>query len=372
MHIFYALGSFYPAQTGGADNSTYWMAQALNQRGVRVSVATTNSGLTAGQVTFDRWLPTSFGEVVYARTLIHYLPLKLLWFSVRRALKADVVHLNNLFYPSSLVLGLLCSLLGKRIVWSIHGELAPIALSQGTAQKKVFLSLIRLLAPHVTFHVTGNLEENYLKHTFGPTVRYCRIPLYMELPAQQPRQPGPPYLLFVGRIDPIKALDNLLRAAAQSAAFQQGGYQLWLVGKGKPAYEQELANLVQELGLTNRVQFLGFRDGIEKYQLMANAQATLLPSHTENFSVIVVESLAQGTPVLASVYTPWAMLPTEGVGWQTDNRPEPLAQAIDQVIHTPPDHYATMRQRAYAVAHTHFDVHKHIGEWLTCYTQPLT
>lgn len=367
MTLFFALGSFFPAQTGGADNSAYWLVRALSRQGYRVSVATTNSGLTDGQVPFDRWTPTDFGAVVYARTRIHYLPLRLFYFSLRRALQADVVHLNALFYPISLLLALVCVPLGKHVVWSVHGELAPEALKTSTSRKKVFLRLIGLLKHRVTFHVTSETERAYALDTFGTAIRTVVVPLYLELPACRTHQPAEPYLLFLGRLHPIKALDRLLTALSQTPAFRQHPWRLKIVGIGEPAYEQSLKTQTTQLGLADQVDFLGFRDGDEKYELLANAYLTLLTSHTENFSIIVVESLSQATPVLTSVYTPWQLLAEQEAGWWVDNQPDVLAQTLTTALTLPDETYQQYRRNARRVAVSDFDIDRHIGRWDAVY-----
>ena len=369
MNLFFAQGSFFPAQTGGADNSAYWLARALGRQGHRVSVATTNSGLTAGQVPFDRWTITDFGEIIYVKTRIHYLPLRLFYYAVRRAMRADVVHLNALFYPISLLLALVCVPLGKRVVWSVHGELAPEALKISAARKRLYLRLIGLFAPRVTFHVTSNTEQAYALDTFGPATRTVVVPLYMELPVCRPHQPAEPYLLFLGRLHPIKALDRLLDALSQTPAFRQSPWRLKIIGIGEPAYEQALKDQVVRLGLADQVDFLGFRDGAAKYELLANAYLTLLPSHTENFSIIVVESLSQATPVLTSVYTPWQLLPDQQAGWWVDNEPAILAQTLNTALTLPDETFRQYRRNALHLAVNGFDIDRHIGYWETIYGQ---
>ncbi len=367
MTLFFALGSFFPAQTGGADNSAYWLVRALSRQGYRISVATTDSGLTDGQVAFDRWTPTDFGEVIYVKTRIHYLPLRLFGRAIGRALRADVVHLNALFYPISLLLALVCVPMGKRVMWSVHGELAPAALKTSPLRKRVFLTLISLFKHRVTFHVTSETERAYALATFGPGVSTVVVPLFLELPACLPHQPASPYLLFLGRLHPIKALDQLLMALSQTPIFREQPWSLKLVGIGDPAYEQELKDLVAQLGLTHQIDFLGFRDGAEKNQLLANAYLTLLPSHTENFSMIVVESLAQGTPVLASVHTPWRTLVEHEAGWWVDNQPDTLAQTLTEALTLPPATYDRYRRNARLLATNDFDVDRHIGRWDAVY-----
>lgn len=101
------------------------------------------------------------------------------------------------------------------------------------------------------------------------------------------------YVVYLGRLAPEKGVDTLIRAMARTP-------QITLRILGSGPLETKLRNLVQELGLRN-VEFLGYIDGEEKWHQLRGALAIVLPSvWYEQFPVSVLESLAVGTPVLAS------------------------------------------------------------------------
>ncbi|MEM8550414.1 MAG: glycosyltransferase, partial [Verrucomicrobiota bacterium] len=105
-------------------------------------------------------------------------------------------------------------------------------------------------------------------------------------------------LLFLGRIDPKKGLDLLIKAYRE---LQEGGRELPpLVLAGPDAdstYAQELRTL---LGDTPGVHFTGMLKGELKWGALAQCAALVLPSHQENFGIVVAEALALGKPVLIS------------------------------------------------------------------------
>ena len=107
-----------------------------------------------------------------------------------------------------------------------------------------------------------------------------------------------PILLFVGRLDPFKGPDLLLQAAAMMAEKAQ----IVVVG-GKLQDDEELAalqKLARDLKLSSRVHFLGARPQQELPMLYSAADVTVVPSYHESFGLVAVESLACGTPVVAS------------------------------------------------------------------------
>ena len=339
------VGSFYPDQTGGPANTVYWMAKNLAGRGVRTTVVTSDRGLTPEFVR-DTWTDTAFGRVIYLTTPNIYLPWRVIGTAIRQLRHFQTVYFTSVFYTLSLVLVPLAVLSGKKVVWSPCGELLSPALAYGKYRKKAVLRLVRLLARRVVFHATSDAELEAIRQVMGPKVRVVKLPWTMELPEQEPRMPEK-YLLFVGRIHPIKGLENLLQALASSAVFRASDHYLKIVGDAGNEYGKTLASLAGDLGLQEKVQFTGRLEGVAKNRAFANARCTILPSFSENFGAVVVESLAQSTPVIASTGTPWELLETYGAGIRTGNDPESLGAAIDRFMLMPEDTYENCRRNAY-------------------------
>lgn len=109
----------------------------------------------------------------------------------------------------------------------------------------------------------------------------------------------PAHLLFVGRLDrEQKGCDLLLEAYARAQAHHSATLPpLVIVGDGPD--RQSLASLATRLGLEQQVRFRGRVEGAEKYRLMAEAFALLMPSRFETFGMVAVEAQAAGAPVIA-------------------------------------------------------------------------
>ena len=117
-------------------------------------------------------------------------------------------------------------------------------------------------------------------------------------------------VLFVGRIEPLKGVDTLIRAmkllVKQKPAW---GKQLMLgIVGGNPEHELEGMNaemrrlraLREELGLHDVVRFLGAQDQEALPYFYAAADVVAVPSHYESFGLVALEATACGTPVVAS------------------------------------------------------------------------
>lgn len=107
-----------------------------------------------------------------------------------------------------------------------------------------------------------------------------------------------PYVLSVGSLEPGKNRARLIRAMRM---LRDSGFEHRLVVVGQKAwkYDGELA-LVAELGMQDRVQYLGYVAGEHLPALYSAAAAFAFPSLHEGFGLPVIEAMACGTPVLTS------------------------------------------------------------------------
>lgn len=107
-----------------------------------------------------------------------------------------------------------------------------------------------------------------------------------------------PYFLFVGTLEPRKNLQRLLQAYAQLAS-QKSIPHLRIAG-GDGWGDQNLSNLVHELGVESRVELLGFVDDRRLAALYRNAVCVLMPSLYEGFGLPVMEAMSFGVPAIAA------------------------------------------------------------------------
>ena len=313
------------------------------------------------------------GRTIYLKTTYIPLPFSMMWATIKELKHVDIVHLTSLFYPPSWIIALVNWLFfHKPLVWSVRGELDKKALSYKTVFKKGLLILIKLINTKIAFHSTSQEETRVTKQFFSSARTVVEIPNFLELPNRVQRdETTPAYLLFIGRIHPIKAIDHLIEGLHLSTLFKKSQVSLKIAGEYENDYGRELQKQVVQLGLKDKIHFVGQLLSAEKEQCYANALFTFMPSHTENFGNVVVESLAQETPVVASLGTPWQILEEKQAGFWTANTPSVLAAIIDQILTLSPSTYAHYRTNAYTLVAEHFDVHKNIYKWVDTYRNLL-
>lgn len=149
---------------------------------------------------------------------------------------------------------------------------------------------------------------------------------------------GDANILFVGRIEPLKGVDTLLRAmsilqerhpeAIRNTCLAIVGGDPW-----RDDLDTEMARLQQlrtDLGIHDLVTFLGAKDQDILPYYYAAAEVVVMPSHYESFGMVALEAMAMGTPVIASEVGGLAHLIQPGVtGFHVPSRdPEALAARL--------------------------------------------
>ena len=138
-------------------------------------------------------------------------------------------------------------------------------------------------------------------------------------------------VLYVGRLEPLKGVDILLKAVAQ---LERGESVKTLIVGGDLEEDQEmtrLKSLSHRLGISDRVSFLGSLKQQELPFYYSAADICVVPSYYESFGLVALESMACGTPVIASRVGGLPTIVKDGLNgylipWR---RPEPFADGMD-------------------------------------------
>lgn len=131
-------------------------------------------------------------------------------------------------------------------------------------------------------------------------------------------------LLFMGRLDATKGIENLIAALD----FLGAETRLDICGQGIGSYVANLKEQAQRSRAASRITFRGYVEGPAKQNAFNSADICVAPSHSENFCIVIAEALAHGVPVIAGKGTPWSAVEDNGCGLWVGNDPENLARAI--------------------------------------------
>jgi glycosyltransferase involved in cell wall biosynthesis len=122
-------------------------------------------------------------------------------------------------------------------------------------------------------------------------------------------------LLFLSRIHPKKGCDQLIEAFAQ-VKDADPRLHLVLAGPDQVGWTAELQKLAEKLGVAERITWMGMASGDRKWGAYRAADVFVLPSHSENFGVVIAEALACGLPVLTTnKVNIWREVEEDGAGF---------------------------------------------------------
>ncbi|HEX9018974.1 MAG TPA: glycosyltransferase [Anaerolineaceae bacterium] len=168
-------------------------------------------------------------------------------------------------------------------------------------------------------------------------------------------------LLFVGRIEPLKGVETLIRAIAHmrtTGITAQYPHYLAVIGGDPDASAKDvnsemarLKRLCHKLGLEDLILFLGKRSQSSLPYYYSAAEVLIMPSHYESFGMVALEAMACGTPVVASQVGGLAFLIQDGVtGYVVPGGDHlALSERLTELI-SQPELRARLGQQAFAYA----------------------
>jgi glycosyltransferase involved in cell wall biosynthesis len=335
MAILNVNATLDPVWGGGGAERTRRLSSALARQGHRVTVLTIASDTPgADQV--------AGAQVVSLERLNKRFMVPLIRPGRLRDLirQHDVVHLNGHWTLLNAVVYLLARQLGKPHVVSPVGTLPVFGRSRRIKQwynRLVGRSMIRNAQAHVAVTATESPQfAEYGVDPAGVTV----IPNGVDADAfgaadaagfrARNALAASPFIMFVGRLNPIKGPDLLLEAFAQVAQ----DFPSWLLVLAGPdeGMGDGLRAEAQRRGIADRVRLIGYVGGSEKVAAYRAANLLAIPSRQEAMSIVVLEAGAAATPVLITDQCGFDMVEETGGGMVVAASAPAIAQGLRSML----------------------------------------
>lgn len=251
----------------------------------------------------------------------------------------DIVHIHALWLLDMVRAMNWCRRRGIPYVVSPHGGLMPRVFSKGRLKKRMFYSLFlkKNLQCANAIHCTGDGEVAAVKK-LGIQARTFISPLGCHLPEWPvKRMPSTKRtILFLSRIGEEKGLTYLLDAWR---SVPHENWRLVIAGPDWKGHLDVLKSKIATEGIRD-VEFPGLADGELKDRLYRRADLFVLSSPMENFSMVVLDALAYGVPVVCTKGTPWRAIEERRCGWWVDpNSSIAIATALQSAMNMPADEY---------------------------------
>ena len=173
-----------------------------------------------------------------------------------------------------------------------------------------------------------------------------------------PNLRGKKLALFMGRIHPKKGCDLLIEAFAKVLA-QSAEWHLVIAGPDQLGWKNKLNHLAERLGVTSAITWTGMITGATKWGALHAAEVFVLPSHQENFGIVVAEALAAGLPTLISnKVNIWREVRADGAGLVAEDTLVGVSELFQSYLGLPDEQKLAMRQRARECFERRFEIKK--------------
>lgn len=169
-------------------------------------------------------------------------------------------------------------------------------------------------------------------------------------------------IVFVGRVAPEKNLDVVIRALPLLPASLDARFTV--VGDGDMI--PKLTALAQELGVEDRVRFLGFVSDEVKLRTLTEGTVFVMPSTAELQSISSLEAMASGLPVVAADAMALPHLIDGNGALFTPGDEHDLAAKLTTVLTAPDDEYVAMRERSLTMIEAH-DINRTLSTFEALY-----
>lgn len=277
----------------------------------------------------------------------------------------DVVHIHSMWNWCVRQASDACRRRRKPYIVSVHGGLDPWLLNTKWPARSLYLRFIERprLANAAATHFTTSAEAQ-LAESLQLPINCVVIGLGVEqtfLDSDSSREKvreelGLPRDAFivaqVGRLDPVKAVDVLMRAWALARGEED---LLWLVGPGLPEKVANLRRLARELGINQVARFAGPVYGERRADIYAAADLVTLCSYKENFGLAAAEAMACGTPVLVSNGVNISRdVVQAGAGWTVHVDASAIAERLGYIRRLAPHERAKIGEAGRRFAHEEY------------------
>ena len=275
--------------------------------------------------------------------------------------RSDIIHIHSIFtYPVHTALREAMKY-GVPTIIRPCGQLHPTCVARSSYRKRLYLQLFGKMVRSAcdAWHYTSAREsDESWPHDGSPSfvapngiesdsfeIEYDEARARVNV--DYPELDNAPYVLFLGRIHPIKRLDVLLPAFLRGAPEH---FKLVIAGPDESGLRAKLS--LEYLSGRNaaRVLWLDTVDGASKIALLAGAELFALASEHENFGLAALEALAAGTPTLLSPHVDIAQAVVEaGLGYTAPLDIDSWAHKITSLLQTTLDRGQRKQAKAWAI-----------------------
>lgn len=182
--------------------------------------------------------------------------------------------------------------------------------------------------------ISQSTKEELIKEKIpGGNITILPMGLTVIIPKNPPDKEKKITLMFLGRLAPIKGIEDAIKAVSLVAE-KINDFQFWIVGSGEEFYQKKLQSAIKKMGIEKNTKFWGFVDQEKKFELLSKAHILLVPSKNEGWGLIVPEAGIVGTPSVVYNVTGLKDIVSDGVDGLvvSSNNPKGMTEKILRLV----------------------------------------
>ena len=289
----------------------------------------------------------------------------------------DIFHGNGLWdYPVH-QMAYIARKRNKSYIISTHGMLEPWSLEQSKFKKFLAMKVYQNkdLIKATCLHATGQMEVQTIRK-LGYTNPIADIPngiVIKDFPRKEyVRGKTKKTILFLSRIHPKKGIDILINTWALLDDNLKENWSIEIAGNGDDSYISQLNSLIQENGLEECIKIVGPKFGHDKIATYHGADVFVLPTHSENFGIVIAEALCCGVPVITTTGTPWQILEEYNAGKWIPVGENPLKVALEGLMSKTDEEREAMGRNGRRLIEEKFSIESVVQRFVLLYQWILT
>ena len=263
-----------PKKYGGIERIVFYLTEGLVKRGHKVTLFASGDSKTSANLKFWRKRHLAKDKIPWKD---YFLEMEHLSFSFSQAKNFDILHCH--LGPKSFFF---LKFVKNKVLYTFHNPLAP-------EPKTPLFEIIKKYKDRIFAVFLTKAAKKLCKIKFKKNfVVYNGVDTNLFKSSKKPKD----YFLWVGRVEPYKGIENAILVAKKM------GIKLFLVGKLDPERKKYFKEKIKP-HLDKKIKYLGEVSQKKLVKLYQGAIATLYPIEwPEPFGLIMVESMACGTPVV--------------------------------------------------------------------------
>ena len=286
----------------------------------------------------------------------------------------DIIHIHGTWTYLNLIAAKFAVKKNIPFILSPHGMYEPWIWNKGKFKKFFYFTFIskKWFEKADYIHTITGIESNSVKSYFK-NKNIIEIPNLISFNKNEVFEnnlnelTNDKYILYLGRINEKKGIDILIKSLKK---IDNKMIKLLITG-GFNKYQKQLQQIVEKLGLKERITFVGIVKGDTKTKLISNAWVMIAPSHSEAIGMVNLEAALYKTPSITTFQTGLLNMWSENGGMLINPKVNEVTSALNKALAWSLEERLTKGNSLYNFVKQNYSWESKLIDWINLYKKTL-